>query len=209
MKRADFEGKYHATFSLGDLCLTSIQLERNGLRSFSGVLDWVGSPKLSTVNELLRNRFDGFMERNNLKCIGNAGEKLYLVEETKYKIYSNHDFYVAQNDPELLESYPEVKTKYDRRVERFLEKADSGNRLLFVRVGGTYEEVKELQEVLSDLVKGDFSLLFINPGPVTAVEENDWPLEQVFSVNVPLFEEPWEDSDPLWKDLLAGIELED
>lgn len=207
MRIADIKGKYDDIFSLGQLCYISIQLEKNGLRPYSGVLDWVGSPNLSSVNRLLRNRFEGFMDRHQMECIGTSGDKLYLVQDKLYDIYSNHDFFIAQNDPKLLEAYPSVKTKYDRRVARFLEKAATAERLLFVRSGGTYEEAKELQEVLDDLVRNDYVLLFLDPGQADGIEENDWPLERVCSVNVPHVDKLWNDSDHVWKELFQGIEL--
>jgi hypothetical protein len=207
LRIADIKGKYDDIFSLGELCFISIQLEKNGIRPYSGVLDWVGSPSLSGVNRLLRNRFEGFMDRHQMECIGTAGEKLYLVQDKTYDIYSNHDFFIAQNDPKLLEAYPSVKAKYDRRVARFLEKAGTSERLLFVRSGGTYEEVEQLQQVLDDLVHNDYVLLFINPGRSDGIEENDWPMERVCSVNAPHVDKLWGDSDHLWKELFEGIEL--
>jgi hypothetical protein len=39
MKLVDVKGTYNAIFSLGDLCLTAIQLEKNNLRPFSGMLE--------------------------------------------------------------------------------------------------------------------------------------------------------------------------
>jgi len=147
------------------------------------------------------------MDRHQMECIGTAGEKLYLVQEKTYDIYSNHDFFIAQNDPKLLEAYPSVKAKYDRRVARFLEKAGTSERLLFVRSGGTYEEVEQLQQVLDDLVQNDYVLLFINPNHADGTEENDWPLERVCSVNVPHVDKLWNDSNHLWKELFEGIEL--
>jgi hypothetical protein len=136
LRIADLKGEYDAIFSLGELCFISIQLEKNGIRPYSGVLDWVGSPNLNGVNRLLRNRFEGFMDRHQIACIGTAGDKLYLVQDKTYDIYSNHDFFIAQNDPKLLEAYPSVKAKYDRRVARFLEKVDTSEMLLFVPAAG-------------------------------------------------------------------------
>ncbi|EHL78862.1 DUF1796 family putative cysteine peptidase [Bacillus smithii] len=46
MSLEDIKGTYDSVFSLGDLCLTSIQLKKNNLRPFSGVLDWMASPSL-------------------------------------------------------------------------------------------------------------------------------------------------------------------
>lgn len=62
MKLQDIKGSYNAIYSLGDLCLASIQLKQNNLRTFAGVLDWAGSPILPDVTRLLQNRFAGLMD---------------------------------------------------------------------------------------------------------------------------------------------------
>ena len=207
MRIADIKGEYDDIFSLGDLCYIAIQLEKNGIRPYSGVLDWMGSPTLSSVNRLLQNRFEGFMDRHQIACIGTAGEKFYFVQDKMYNLYSNHDFFIAQNDPEKLETYPSVKAKYDRRIARFLEKVNTSDRLLFIRSGGTYEEVEQLQHILDGLVRNDYVLLFINPGHSEGFEENDWPLERVCSIIAPHADLLTDDSDHLWKALFEGIVL--
>lgn len=206
MKLADLYGEYDATISLGELCLTAIQLRSNGLRTFSGVLDWVGSPSLTCVNAMLKDRFAGYLDRGNLRYLDIYGPELYHVFEERYRITLNHDFYIHLNDPEHLEDYPNIKTKYDRRIARVLDYAASGKKLLFVRTGGTYEEVEQLQEVLSGLVKGEFNVLFVNPSEAFGIVENEWPLSRVCSVDMPPMEQLWQDY-AIWKKLLRGIRL--
>ena len=69
MNLEGIKGHYDAIFSLGDLCLTSLQLKDNNLRTFSGILDWVSSPSLKNVNVLLQNRFADFLNLKNLRII--------------------------------------------------------------------------------------------------------------------------------------------
>ncbi|MEH6881969.1 DUF1796 family putative cysteine peptidase, partial [Priestia megaterium] len=69
MNLEGIKGQYDAIFSLGDLCLTSLQLKDNNLRTFSGILDWVSSPSLKHVNVLLQNRFADFLNLKNLRII--------------------------------------------------------------------------------------------------------------------------------------------
>lgn len=210
MKLAEIAGKYDAIFSLGDLCQTSIQLERNGLRPFSGVLDWMGSFNLPDVSRLLRCRFANFMDKSHLKCLYKASDKLFMVYETEYNIYSNHDFFVHQNSPEQLEAYPAVKAKYDRRIERFLRAVERCQRILFIRCGGTFEEVQELCEVLSGLVANEFRLLLVQSTSVSGLVENEWPLERVCAVQVPTFTNQFDEAyNPYWERLLEGVEYDD
>jgi len=207
---AGLRGKYDGVFGLGLLCFTAIQLERNNLRSYSGVLDWMGSPILPDVSRLIRNRFEGFFDRDQLAYMGNASDKFYLIQDTQYNLYSNHDFAIDHNSPEGLETYPAVKAKFDRRIERMLDKVAKGKRLLFVRNGGTYEEFAELGEALAGLVANDFRLLAVQETEVTKVTPREWALERVCGIEIPKLESPFDPRyDDYWKEMLDGIEIID
>jgi hypothetical protein len=122
MRLQELKGSYDAIFSLGDLCLSSIQLQNNNLRPYSGVLDWMASPKLSDVNRLLKNRFIGFMDLPNLRIIGYADDNICVSDEA-YHFVSNHDFEVGPNTLTHLGTYPEVREKFDRRLNVFWRNA--------------------------------------------------------------------------------------
>nr|WP_246188443.1 DUF1796 family putative cysteine peptidase [Metabacillus lacus] len=200
------KGSYDAVISLGDLCLTSIQLKKNGLRNFSGVLDWMASPKLSDVNRLLKNKFSGFFDRGNLRIIGYAGDTMICVADDHYGLVSNHDYGTDKNTLQYLGSHDEVINKYNRRIQRVLHTMETAERLLFVRTEGSFEEVLELQEVLSELVKGEFKILLVNHGNVDGIVERSWPVEDIYSVTLPNVEK-WEGNNHLWKQLLEGVQL--
>lgn len=205
MELAQLKGDYDAIFSLGDLCLASIQLKKHNLRPYSGVLDWMASTDLPKVNQLLANRFSGFLEYENLRIIGYAGENI-CVSDDAYNLVLNHDFDGEKNTLTHLGSYFEVKEKYDRRILRFLKAMKSAKRILFVRTEGTFEEVIVLQDVLSKLVKKDFSILLINHKPVHGIVEKNWPLEKVCSLEFP-DQDKWEGNNELWQEVLSGIRL--
>jgi hypothetical protein len=206
MKLSNLKGEYDAIFSLGDLCLASIQLRKLGLRPYAGVIDWMGSPSLSDVNRLLRNRFAGFMELQNLSIIGYATEQFICVIDNAYNIVSNHDFSTDKNTLTYLTTYPEVKEKFERRIRRFLEKMETCKRVLFVRTEGTYEEAAELQEVLSSLVKRDFRVLLINHTDVEGIVEDNWSLKKVCAVQFPN-KDKWYSNDDYWNAVFDGIRL--
>ncbi len=206
MRLQEIKGNYDAIYSLGDLCLASIQLKRHQLRTFSGVLDWMGSLELANVNRLLLNRFAGFMEPQHLRIIGYAGTTHVCVSDDAYNIVSNHDFEIGPNSLHYLGTYPAVKEKFDRRIRRFLEKAKTCNRMLFVRTEGSLEEAAELERVLSGLVVHDFRVLLINHAPVGGIVELDWPLEKVCTLQFPNVEK-WEGNNHLWQQVLSGISL--
>ncbi|MEH7210142.1 DUF1796 family putative cysteine peptidase, partial [Priestia megaterium] len=97
MNLEDIKGHYDAIFSLGDLCLTSLQLKDNNLRTFSGILDWVSSPSLKNVNVLLQNRFADFLNLKNLRIIKYISQWDLLVWDEVYNIGFNHDFKTDKN----------------------------------------------------------------------------------------------------------------
>ncbi|MFC3800645.1 DUF1796 family putative cysteine peptidase [Cohnella sp. GCM10012308] len=206
MRLADIKGDYDGIFSLGWLCLTAIQLERNGLRPYAGPLDWVASYTLPDISRFLRNRCEGFMERGHLKFENTFGGTHHLVRETYYNVISNHDFFAHQNDPFNLEMYAYVKTKYDRQRARFLERAANGQRLLFVRCGGTFEEVNELRDTLDGFVAHQYNLLHISETNTSTLVETNWPLARVCSVELPGDRESvWNGNHDYWSYMLSGI----
>lgn len=207
MSLEDIKGNYDAIFSLGDLCLASIQLKKNHLRPFSGVLDWLASPALSDVNRLLRNRFVGFMDLPNLRIIGYADDNI-CVSDDAYHMVSNHDFPADRNTLTHLATYSEVKEKYNRRIQRFLEKMNTSKRVLFVRTKGTFEDTLELESVLSSLVKNDFRILLVNHTNVGGMVEKDWPLERVCAVDLPN-RDIWEGNHHHWKAMLDKVTISD
>lgn len=205
MELAKLKGNYDAIFSLGDLCLASIQLKKHNLRPYSGVLDWLASPELSSVNLLLENRFLGFMDQENLRVIGYADDFI-CVSDDGYNFVSNHDFDGQTNTLKHLDSYFDVMEKYERRIQRFLTEMQSANRILFVRTEGDLEDATILQDVLSRLVKNDFSVLLINHTPVSGMVEKNCPLEKVCSIEFPNVDK-WEGNHNLWEAVLNGIHL--
>lgn len=206
MKLKDLEGEYDAVFSLGHLCLAAIQLQKNNLRPFSGVLDWMGTHSLPDVSRLLKNRFDGFMELPNLRISGYATNEKLLVADEKYNLFSNHDFDADKNTLTHLATYPEVKEKFNRRVGRFLDKMETAGRILFVRTEGAFGEVLELESVLSAMVKHDFALLVVNHSDVSGIVEKNWPLAKVCAVGLPN-QEIWNGNNEHWSTMLQGIHL--
>jgi hypothetical protein len=205
MKLQDIKGTYDAIYSLGDLCLASIQLRQNNLRLFAGVLDWMASPQLSDVNRLLKYRFMDFMDLSHLRIIGYADDKICVADDV-YHMVSNHDFIVGKNTLTHLGGYPEVKEKFERRIRRFLEKAETSRNMLFVRTEGDEEDAAELQDVLSGLVRHDFKVLIVNHTDVSGLVEDAWPLDKVCSVQLPAVNK-WTGNDHLWKTLLNGVHI--
>ena len=207
----DIKGSYGAIFGLGHNCLVGIQLRKNNLRPYAGVIDWVASPSLPDVTRLLSNRFSGFMEPRNLEIVGYATDRDLLVTDKAYTIHFNHDFKTDANTLTNLSAFPLVKQKYDRRIARELEKFDSGDKLLFIRTEGTFEEAHALERALSKVVKGDFHILLINHTNVTGIVETNWQLEKVCTLELPNTkfgeEEMFNINDAFWRAILQEFQI--
>ncbi|MFK4341569.1 MULTISPECIES: DUF1796 family putative cysteine peptidase [unclassified Paenibacillus] len=206
MRLAQLAGEYDAVFSLGQNCTPAIQLEKNRLRPFAGVLDWMMSDTLSDVNRLLENRFAGFMDFPNLSVVGTS-QLNYMVRDIDYNVISVHDFPQERNTSADLATYPEFREKIDRRIERFFAKTQKAQHSLFVRMLGTYEEAEELERILYGMVAHEFRLLIVNCSGVTELTEVDWQLPNVCAVEMP-FADVWNyKSDPHWCTLFQGMSL--
>lgn len=202
----NIKGAYDSTFSLGHLCLAAMQLRKFQLRPFSGVLDWVGSPDLTNVNRLLRQQFSDFLNPAHIKPIKYLSpEDVYVLDEV-YNIGFNHDFKTDKNTLTHLGGFPEIKEKYDRRIKRFLEKMATSERILFIRTEGSFEEVQELESILSNMVKNDFRLLVVNHKDIDKMVEVDWPLAKTTVVELP-DKEIWNENDPYWEKIFEGVTL--
>lgn len=206
MNLNEIKGTYDIIFSLGANCLPADQLTRHMLRKAGGVIDWMESPILSGVNQLLRNRFSNFMEFSNLAITGiNKKAGCYIVRDAAYHIFSHHDFPLDQNTPFRLSSYSELREKVSRRVPRFLETLRNANRILFIRTEATIHETAELLDILRELVPGEFNLLVINHAPVHEVTETPWPFHNVCVLQFPAVPDEFHDNDHLWSNILWGF----
>lgn len=206
MRLADLKGEYDGIFSLGSLCLTAIQLERNGLRPYAGPVDWLASYTLPDVSRFIRARCAGFMERGSLRYELTFGGTHLIVRELLYNFISNHDFFVSQNDPGRLEMYSHVKAKYDLQIARFLERAENGRRLLFVRCGGSRQEVEELRDTLDGFVGHTYALLHVCETNTQTLRELDWGLDRVCAVELPGDQHSiWTGNHRFWHHMLSGI----
>ncbi|MFC4104110.1 DUF1796 family putative cysteine peptidase [Paenibacillus xanthanilyticus] len=199
-------GVYDAIYSLGHNCLPGVQMTRSGLRRNAGPIDWMGSPALSGVTRALHDRFAHFMKLSNLSVVGidpNAG--CYLVKDLAYGIVSNHDFPVGTGTADPLLPYPAFSAKMKRRTDRMLDDMQTKDRLLFIRAEGTYPELFELSLTLQAMVRGEFRILFVQHGPVSAVTPMGWHIPHVCALQIPLCADPFHDNDSHWRALLAGI----
>jgi hypothetical protein len=210
----DIKGSYDVIVSLGSACNTAMLLRQHNLRRFSGPFDWNVSGSLSDVNRLLKNKFVGFMELENMRLMDGTGHgvddgvdlqpvKSHIVMDTYYNIISFHDFPILPN-LDWTATYPSFKDKLNYRIDRFLEKIINSQSILFVRWAGSYAQAVELQSVLTGIVKGKFNILILEPVEgLQDVNEIKWGIDRVCAVTVPNL--PYDNST--WDYVLNGITL--
>lgn len=205
MQFSEIQRSYNAIFSLGQNCYPSIHLQRHRLRPFSGVFDWILSHSLKDVNRLLENKFSNFLNINNLSFVSywSNGTEL-MLKDNFYNVNSAHDFQVPPNTPTSWPSYPEIKEKYKRRIERFFKTLETSEWILFVRLGGTYNEIVDLEKMLNKMVKHQFRLLVI--ADPNLVINKDSSLKYTYIVEHPITTELCVEPD-LWDELFKGIKV--
>ncbi len=121
--------KYDYVISLGENCLTAMVLKEFGLRQFSGPFDWIAGRGVYYRLNLILNGFHDFLLKEDLEFaddVVDARRGTYPVRDKKNRLYLPHDF----NDLNLDISYPVVYEKYERRINRLLDKLKESSMLM-------------------------------------------------------------------------------
>lgn len=204
MHLAEIKGVYDAVFSLGSNCYPAQRMERYGMRPYSGVLDWMRSNSVPGLCALLRNRFAHFMHPANIVVNGvEFNGHNYSVYDCIYGIQSVHDFLCAEGHEGITAKYPQFQEKLQRRIHRFLEKAEQCKRVFFFRLHATYDEATQLEQSLSSVVKHTYTLLVVNSRNADHVVDYKWPLAHTCGLEIPA---EWDaKSDELWNGVFKGI----
>ena len=161
--------------SVGSSCLCASSLRDAGLRLSSGPFDWLLGPTLVERAKLIANDFAGWFEPGDFEFLGNPHDYTmgnYLNRKTGYKF--SHDF---KKELPFEESFPEVRSKYERRVARLFERVRASRRVLFVWIENPVnndrpsdEEVVTARRMLADKFPGvDVELLVIDRAPDDAI----------------------------------------
>ncbi|WP_206922029.1 DUF1796 family putative cysteine peptidase [Alicyclobacillus suci] len=211
MQLREIKRPYDLIVSLGSACAPAAHLRRHNLRKFSMPFDWVVSQSLSDINRVLENKFEDYMELDNMERIDGVAHlvengvikpvKTFFIKDNRYHIISVHDFPVTKH---WVEHYPQYKEKLNDRVNRFLEQLAASKSVLFVRWAADRDEVLELKRVLSELVKGDIRILIINPRvELEAPIEGEWGIPGVCLVYTGVNSEDVK----TWDTILNGITL--
>ncbi|MDE5053275.1 DUF1796 family putative cysteine peptidase [Niallia taxi] len=206
MKLDEIKGQYNAIFSLGENCIPALKLRKFNLREFAGPFDWVGSPNLPKVINLIRTHFSNFLIADNLIVPHYASNEDLLVVDNANHISFNHDFKTDVNTLTNLPSLPQIQKKYEKRINHFIEALSNSQRLLFIRTEANITDTLELENVLSQLVKNHYYILIVNHTAVKEIVEVDWKTKNVCAIEMPN-NDIWDGNDLLWERIFQGISL--
>ncbi|WP_370630081.1 DUF1796 family putative cysteine peptidase [Fictibacillus sp. 18YEL24] len=139
----------------------------------------------------------------------------HFINDLKYNVISVHDFPIVTGQHWML-NYLSFKRTIKQRVQRMYEWFRKSSSLLFIRWSvididedQLKKETAELEMVLSNFVKGNFTILMIYPtDKVEELTEVDWGMKHVCVIYVPVRTDPITDNDT-WDYLLHGISIED
>ena len=126
--------KYDYIVSLGRDCGCAMFMQRHKLRQASFPFDWLTAAELAPRLDLLLNEFEDFLNLEDLRYMDKPEG---MVSDPHCDYYQNvrngffyyHDFLAGS---ELVQAYPIVKAKYNRRIERLLSLLKSNKTILFV-----------------------------------------------------------------------------
>lgn len=198
LKWEELKKEYETVIGLGYWCDVAGHLKNHNLRTFSSPFDWVLTPSLSDINQVLKARFEGYMEQENMEFI-NYGEialddhdqvqdlikQTYILRDNKFNITSVHDFPLYPNHS-WNEQYPRFRKKLDSRINRFLKVCSDSPSKLFIRLEATVDEAVNLHQNLSDLSSGETVLLVINTVQgLNSLRENDLGINGVVFMEIP------------------------
>lgn len=120
--------KFDLFIPLGSFCATSYHLRQAGLQAESLPFDWVSPVNLNVAVKLLKNHFENFLILEELKFIKH--ENFHSVLCNQYGIKFYHDF----SSENILDDFPAVREKYNRRINRLYGKIKSSKSILFIHL---------------------------------------------------------------------------
>lgn len=121
---------YDLIFSLGAACSCTQALRKAQLQFASYPFDWLFGSDLDGRVDILGKRFDRFLNVDDLSYVfSERSISCDAYHDTYNDLTFNHDFAMGQ---ELTATFPAVKEKYDRRIQRLLNCIKQSEKVLAV-----------------------------------------------------------------------------
>lgn len=145
---------YDLIFSIGEACSCSISLRNAGLQNYSYPLDWLFGSDFIGRCQLLSDKFNNFIDKDDLEFVySERSAKCEAYHNKKNDLTFNHDFIIGIPFEEI---YPEVLSKYKRRINRLLNKISCAKRTLIVYIEAP---TKDHIEVSNDEIRRGYSII--------------------------------------------------
>lgn len=145
--------RYDFIFGIGEACSCIQALHKAKLQFNSYPFDWLFGTNFMGRCEILANRFERFVEQDDLEDIHKTNldtHNLCEIYHNKYNdITFNHDFLVGHD---LSETYTSVHEKYMRRISRLLNNIDNSKYVLIVYIETPVKNHAFVQD--AELIKG-------------------------------------------------------
>lgn len=200
---------YDLIIPLGCKCKCAYNLRRLGLQFESFPFDWIYIQTPAVVEKLFVSDFSNFMLEENLR-LRSKQPRFDEVDDLGTGIYSAHDF---DTNKSISEVYPDVKKKFDRRIEKVKNKIKDAKQILMVHVSEDVvqdndeivEQYMALQKFFSDK---NLDLLYLYL-PTEHVEYS----EEVLHPNVKKItffrdrEYEWQGEPSVFNKAFSGIKL--
>jgi len=198
--------RFESIYSLGHNCQVAAQLKRNGLRRQAGPWDWFNFASAAEFCGVIRRRFEGFMQLEDLEAYGKSVNN-YYVRDRQSTCLSFHDFKNTPNQPPLYD-YAEFRERLDRRIARFNDCLSSERRVLLVRIIQHQHEAEAIYASIHETYANPhISMLFILHGPESDISELPSFAEDARVVRIPRGR-TWEGDTEAWAAILSKIRLE-
>jgi hypothetical protein len=115
---------------MGSFCVTSANLRRFKLQKESLPFDWISGVNLPLAIEWLETAFETFLPApysGYLQWVTH-GDTHDIYRHEQYPVMFHHDFLTQKN----LADFQEVHAKYQRRIQRLLERLNQSKKVLYV-----------------------------------------------------------------------------
>lgn len=122
--------------SLGSACQTASSMAKYGLRGWSGPFDWLVTGSLQWVLHYMENDFEDFLKKENLER-NKDNPKAFTDKESGF-------VFLHDNDYPFEGKYDELKTRYQKRINRFQD--ETLKKTCFLRTVIETKEIKYISE---------------------------------------------------------------
>ncbi len=140
--------KYYDLFiPIGAFCATSYHLRRCNLQTEALPFDWLTISNITASVTLIKNKFDGFFQKENLVFLNvNGTHNAYIDKKNNIGF-----FHCIDKDLPFDEGYAKARAMFDRRINRVFDKIDKAKSILFVYANNepvSPQEALEAYEIL-------------------------------------------------------------